>query len=33
MAETQTNVVLDEKPAAGQKVKPGSEVHLTVCTP
>jgi serine/threonine-protein kinase len=33
MAETQTNVVLDQKPAAGQKVKPGSEVHLTVCSP
>jgi serine/threonine-protein kinase len=29
MAETQTNIVLTEKPAAGQKVKPGSEVQLT----
>jgi beta-lactam-binding protein with PASTA domain len=32
MAETQTNVVLSQNPAAGQKVKPGSEVQLTVCT-
>jgi serine/threonine-protein kinase len=30
MAETQTMVVLNQKPAAGQKVKPGSEVQLTV---
>ena len=33
MAETFTNVVLTQSPAAGQKVKPGSEVQLTVCTP
>jgi serine/threonine-protein kinase len=33
MAETDTNVVLGQNPAAGQKVKPGSEVKLTVCTP
>jgi serine/threonine-protein kinase len=32
-AETFTNVVLNQVPAAGQKVKPGSEVQLTVCTP
>lgn len=32
-AETFTNVVLNQSPAAGQKVKPGSEVQLTVCTP
>jgi serine/threonine-protein kinase len=31
MAETATYVVLNQKPAAGEKVKPGSEVHLTVC--
>jgi beta-lactam-binding protein with PASTA domain len=33
MAETLTNVILSQSPAAGQKVKPGSEVQLTVCTP
>jgi beta-lactam-binding protein with PASTA domain len=33
MAETQTNVVLSQSPAAGQRVKPGSEIRLTVCTP
>jgi beta-lactam-binding protein with PASTA domain len=33
MAETPTNVVLNQSPAGGQKVKPGSEVQLTVCTP
>jgi beta-lactam-binding protein with PASTA domain len=33
MAETPTNVVLSQSPAVGQKVKPGSEVQLTVCTP
>jgi eukaryotic-like serine/threonine-protein kinase len=32
MAETQANVVLSQNPAAGQKVKPGSEVQLTVCS-
>jgi serine/threonine-protein kinase len=31
MAETPTYVVLNQKPAAGQKVKPGTEVQLTVC--
>jgi serine/threonine-protein kinase len=31
MAETPTYVVLNQKPAAGEKVKPGSEVVLTVC--
>ena len=30
LAETQTMVVLNQKPAAGQKVKPGSEVQLTI---
>jgi beta-lactam-binding protein with PASTA domain len=33
MAETLTNIILNQSPAAGQKVKPGSEVQLTVCTP
>ena|ERR1017187_3013434 len=33
MAETPTNVVLNQSPAAGLKVKPGSEVQLTVVTP
>jgi serine/threonine-protein kinase len=33
MAETPTNVVLNQSPPGGQKVKPGSEVQLTVCTP
>jgi serine/threonine-protein kinase len=33
MAETDTNIVLGQNPAAGQKVKPGSEVKLTVCMP
>jgi serine/threonine-protein kinase len=33
MAETATNVVLSQSPASGQKVKPGSEVQLTVCMP
>ncbi len=31
LAETPTMVVLNQKPAAGEKVKPGSEVQLTVC--
>jgi beta-lactam-binding protein with PASTA domain len=31
MAETPTYVVLNQKPAAGDKVKPGTEVVLTVC--
>jgi eukaryotic-like serine/threonine-protein kinase len=31
LAETPTYVVLNQKPAPGQKVKPGSEVTLTVC--
>ncbi len=31
MAETPTNVVLSQKPAAGEKVKPGTEIQLTVC--
>jgi beta-lactam-binding protein with PASTA domain len=31
MAETPTYVVLGQKPAAGQKVKPGTEVQLTAC--
>jgi len=31
LAETPTMVVLAQKPAAGQKAKPGSEVQLTVC--
>jgi len=31
MAETPTYVVLNQKPAAATKVKPGSEVQLTVC--
>lgn len=31
MAETPTYVVLNQKPAAGEKVKPGAEVVLTVC--
>jgi beta-lactam-binding protein with PASTA domain len=33
MAETDTNIVLTQSPAAKQRVKPGSEVVLTVCTP
>jgi beta-lactam-binding protein with PASTA domain len=33
LAETFTNVVLSQTPPPGQKVKPGSEVQLTVCTP
>jgi len=33
MAETPTNVVLNQTPATGQKLKPGTDVHLTVCTP
>jgi beta-lactam-binding protein with PASTA domain len=33
MAETPTNVVLNQTPAVGQRVKPGSDVQLTVCTP
>jgi serine/threonine-protein kinase len=33
MAETDTFVVLSQKPAAGQKVKPGSEVKLTANQP
>jgi beta-lactam-binding protein with PASTA domain len=31
LAETPTMVVLSQKPAAGQKLKPGGEVQLTVC--
>ena len=31
MAETPTYVVLNQKPAAGEKLKPGAEVQLTVC--
>ena len=31
MAETPTYVVLNQKPAVGEKVKPGGEVQLTVC--
>lgn len=31
MAETPTYVVLNQKPAGGTKVKPGSEILLTVC--
>jgi serine/threonine-protein kinase len=31
MAETPTYVVLNQKPPAGEKVKPGAEVQLTVC--
>lgn len=33
MAETPTFIVLSQKPPAGAKVKPGSEVHLTACRP
>jgi eukaryotic-like serine/threonine-protein kinase len=33
MAETPTNVVLNQNPAAEKKVKPGSEVTLTACMP
>ena len=33
MAETQTNVVLNQKPPTGERVKPGSEVTITACTP
>jgi beta-lactam-binding protein with PASTA domain len=33
MAETPTNVVLNQSPAAEKKVKPGSDVQLTVCMP
>jgi serine/threonine-protein kinase len=33
MAETPTNVVLNQNPAAGQHVKPGTEVQLTACYP
>ena len=33
MAETQTNVVLSQKPPTGERVKPGSEVQITACTP
>ena len=31
MAETPTYVVLNQKPAPGDKVKPGAEVQLTAC--
>jgi serine/threonine-protein kinase len=31
MAETPTYIVLSQKPAPGEKVKPGSEVQLTAC--
>jgi beta-lactam-binding protein with PASTA domain len=30
MAETATYVVLNQKPAPGEKVKPGGEIELTV---
>ena len=30
LAETDTYVVLSQKPAAGQKLKPGSDVQMTV---
>ena len=33
MAETPTNVVLNQNPPAQHKVKPGSEVQLTACMP
>jgi beta-lactam-binding protein with PASTA domain len=33
MAETPTNVVLNQSPAPEKKVKPGSEVQLTACMP
>lgn len=33
MAETPTNVVLNQSPAPEKKVKPGSEVTLTACMP
>jgi beta-lactam-binding protein with PASTA domain len=33
MAETDTNIVLTQSPAVGKRVKPGSEVVVTVCTP
>ena len=33
MAETPTNVVLSQDPAAGRKAKPGDSVSITVCTP
>jgi serine/threonine-protein kinase len=33
MAETPTNVVLSQEPAAGRKVKLGDSVSITVCTP
>jgi serine/threonine-protein kinase len=33
MAETPTNVVLNQEPAAGHKLKPGDTVSITVCTP
>jgi beta-lactam-binding protein with PASTA domain len=32
LPETPTYVVLNQKPPAGEKVKPGSEVTLTVCS-
>jgi beta-lactam-binding protein with PASTA domain len=31
MAETPTYIVLNQKPAPGEKVKPGGEVQLTAC--
>jgi serine/threonine-protein kinase len=31
MAETPTYVVLNQKPAPGEKVKPGSDIQLTAC--
>lgn len=33
MAETPTNVVLSQEPAAGRRLKPGESVTITVCTP
>jgi serine/threonine-protein kinase len=33
MAETPTNVVLSQEPAAGRRMKPGDSVTITVCTP
>lgn len=32
LPETPTNVVLSQKPAANDKVKPGADIHLTVCS-
>lgn len=32
LPETPTNVVLNQKPTASEKAKPGADVHLTVCS-